>query len=94
MWTLPNANGSFTENTSQRKIEIRHNAIDATVTIAGKTYPLTGGNMFVVRIGADWLPTVTQLNELFVEQATPQATLNRFKAILKNDPSIQKLELY
>ena len=92
-WTLPNANGSFSENNSQRKFEILNNAIDATVTIAGKTYQLIGGNMFVVRIGSDWLPTVTQLSEVFEEQATPQATLDRFKAILKDDPAVQKLQL-
>ena len=92
-WTLPNANGSFSENTSQRKFEILNNAIDATVTIGGKTYQLVGGNMFVVRIGSDWLPTVTQLSDVFEEQATPQATLNRFKANLKDDAAVQKLEL-
>lgn len=94
IWTLPNANGSFSENTSERKLEILHNAIEATVTIADKTYQLTGGNMFVVRIAADWLPAVTQLKEVFEDQATPQATLNRFKAVFKDDASIQKLELY
>lgn len=94
IWTLPNANGSVSENTFERKLEFLHNAIDATVTIAGKTYQLTGGNMFIVRIGADWVPTVTQLNENFEEQATPQTSLNRFKAILKDDVDIQKLELY
>lgn len=59
-WTLPNADGSSSENSTERKFEILNNAIDATVTIAGKTYQLNAGNMFVVRIGADWLPTVTQ----------------------------------
>ena len=92
-WTLPNPNRSFSEDTSQQKFEILHNAIDATVIIAGKTYQLGGGNMFVIRIGADWVPRVTQLNELFEEQATPQATLNRFKVILINDTAVQQLEL-
>ena len=50
--------------------------------------------MFVIRMGADWLPTVTQLNEVFAEQATPHKTLDRFKAVLKDDAAIQKLELY
>ena len=94
IWRPHNANGSFSANASEQKMEILHNAIDATVTIAGKTYQLTGGNMFVVRIGADWLPTVTQLNEVFEEQATSQTSLNRFKSIFKDDASIQKLELY
>ncbi len=93
IWTLPNASRSSSDDTFQRKFEILHNAIDATVTIAGKTYQLSGGNMFVIRIGADWLPTVTQLNEVFEEQATPESTLNRFKVILKNDAAIQQLEL-
>ncbi len=93
IWTLPSASGALSEDTPQQRIEILHNAIDTTVTIAGKTYQLSGGNMFVVRIGSDWVPTVTQLNELFEEQATPQATLNRFKIILKNDTAIQQLEL-
>ena len=94
MWSLPNSNGAFSENTSERKLEILHNAIDATISIAGKTYQLNGGNMFTIRIGRDWVPTVTQLNDKFEDQATPQTTLNRFKAIFKDDMSIQSLELY
>ncbi|HEU4508667.1 MAG TPA: hypothetical protein VFR78_10545, partial [Pyrinomonadaceae bacterium] len=94
IWTLPNAGGSFEENTSERKLEILHNAVESTITIAGKTYQLTGGNMFVIRMSADWLPAVTQLNHVFAEQATPHASLNRFKAILKDDAAIQNLELH
>ena len=94
IWTPLNSNGFFSENTPQRKLEILHNAIDATVTIAGKTHQLTAGNIFVVRIGADWQPAVTQVNEAFEAQATPHATLSRFKAIFKDDASIQRLELY
>jgi hypothetical protein len=94
IWTLPNANDSFAEKKSERKLEILHNAIEATITIAGKTYQLNGGNMFMIRIGTDWAPTVTQLNERFEEQTTPQATLDRFKAIFRDDASIQKLELH
>ena len=94
IWRVPNANGSFSEPYSERKLEILHNAIDASITIAGKTYHLNDGNMFVVRIGADWQPTVTQLKEIFEEQTTPQASLNRFKALYKNDASIQQLEPY
>lgn len=94
IWRAASATGSFSENTSERKFEIRHNAIDATVTIAGKTYQLTAGNMFVIRIGADWVPTVTQLNDVYEAQATANTVLNRLKALFKNDPSIQQLELY
>jgi hypothetical protein len=94
IWKAPSANGSFSENTSERKLEIVHNAIDATISIAGKTYQLTSGNMFVIRIGADWQPAVTQLNDVFEEQTTAKTSLNRFKALFKNDPFIQQLELY
>jgi len=93
IWRLPNADGSFSAESPERKFEILHNAIDATVTIGGKTYQLTNGNMFVVRLGADWVPTVTQLREVFEEQTTPKVSLDRFKAILKDDASVQKLEL-
>ena len=93
IWTLPSANGSASEDTAQRKFEILHNAFDASVTIAGKTYQLSGGNMFVIRIGADWVPSVTQLSEVFEEKATPESTLNRFKLILKKDAAVQQLEL-
>ncbi len=94
IWRLPNADGTYSAASLLPKIEILHNAVDATVTIAGKTYQLTGGNMFVIRIGADWLPTVTQLDDVFAEQATPQTSLDRFKATLKDDAAVQKLELY
>lgn len=93
-WRLPNANGSYDENSSERKLEIQHNAIDTTLTIAGKVYQLNGGNLFMIRIGEDWVPTVTQLNDKLVDQSTLPATLDRFKAILKDDSSIQALELY
>jgi hypothetical protein len=94
IWTPPNASGSFSENTSQQKLEILHNAIDASISIAGKTYELKRGNMFIIRIGDDWLPTVTQLNEISEEQVTQQVTLDRFKSALRNDSFMQKLELY
>ena len=94
IWTVPNANGSFSRNTSDRKLEILNNEIDGTITIVGKTYHLNGGNMFIIRFGEDWSLTVTQLNDTFEEQATPQASLNQFKAIFKQDASIQALELY
>ncbi|HEX5875237.1 MAG TPA: hypothetical protein VFY60_11370 [Pyrinomonadaceae bacterium] len=94
IWTLRNSDGTFSAESPQRKLEILHNAIDTTVTIAGKTYQLTAGNMFVIRMGADWLPTVSQLDEVFAEQATPHKSLDRFKAVLKADADIQKLELY
>jgi hypothetical protein len=94
IWRVPSATGSFTQNTSEQKFEIQHHAIDATVTIGGKTYELTAGNMFVIRIGADWVPAVTQLNDLFEEQATAKSSLDRFKTLFKNDASIQQLELY
>ena len=93
IWTPLYADGVFAEKVLQRKLEILNNAIDATVTISGKTYRLTDGNMFVIRMGADWLPTVTQLKDVFADPATPQASLERFKSILK-DPSVQKLELF
>ena len=94
IWTLPNANGSFSENTSQQKLEILHNAIEATVSIVGKTYELKHGNMFIIRIGSDWLPTVTQFNERIEQQITQPAALDRFKATSRNDSFMQKLELY
>jgi hypothetical protein len=94
LWTPANASGSFSENTSQQKLEILHNAIDASISIAGKTYELKRGNMFIIRIGDDWVPTVTQLNEISEEQVTQQVTLDRFKSALRNDSFMQKLELY
>lgn len=94
IWRLPNANGSFSENTSERRLEILHNAIDGTIGVGGKTYHLNGGNMFIIRLGDDWVPTVTQLADRLEDQATPQVSLDRFKAILKQDASIQALELY
>jgi hypothetical protein len=94
IWKFPNADGSWLENTTERKLEILHNAIDATVTVSGKTYRLDNGNMFIIRFDTDWRVTVTQLHDRFEEQATPQTSLNRFKALFKDDAAIQKLELY
>lgn len=94
IWTALNGNSVSPGNGSQRKLEVFHNAIDATITIAGKTFHLPDGNMFVVQVGADWEPTVAQLKDVFDEKTTPQDSLNRFKALFKNDPAIQQLELY
>ena len=92
IWTPLKADGFFSADTPQQKLEILHNAIDASVTIGGITYKLTAGNMFVIRLGADWQPTVTQLGAKFEDKATPQTTLSRFKSILKNDPAVQALQ--
>jgi hypothetical protein len=94
IWTLPSKTGSFSENASQRKLEITHNAIEATVTIEGKTYQLNHGNMFIIRMDDNWNPIVTQLNVKYEEHTTQQTMLGRFKSIFRNDPSIQQLELY
>jgi phosphate starvation-inducible protein PhoH len=57
-------------------------------------YQLSRGNMFIIRIGEDWTPIVSQLTEQLDEHATQQTALDRFKSIFRNDPSIQELELY
>ncbi|SRR6266508_67346 len=93
-WTLPNKAGSFSEGTSQRELEIKHNAIDETVTIRGETYYLSRGNMFIIRMSRDWTPDITQLNDRLDQDASEQSVLVRFKSIMRNDASIQRLELY
>jgi len=93
-WTLPNEAGSFSENASQRELEIKHNAIDETVTIRGETYYLSRGNIFIIRMRKDWTPDVTQLNDRLDQDASEQSVLVRFKSIMRSDVSIQGLELY
>ena len=93
IWTLPNAMGLSSENTSERKLEILYDAIEATVTVDGKTFELSRGNMFIIRIDDNWVPTASQLNEKLDEPATPQSALDKFKSIFTNDGSIQQLEL-
>jgi len=93
IWILPSESGSYAADTSERKLEIKYNAIEATVSVGGKTYQLSHGNMFIIRMGENWMPTVNQLEVNLDEQTTEQNVLDRFKSILRNDAFIQRLEL-
>jgi hypothetical protein len=93
-WTLPNSAGSSSDNTSRRELEIEHNAIDETVRIDGKTYYLSQGNLFIIRMGEDWKPAVTQLNERLSESASEQDVLDRFKSITRGNDGLQESRLY
>jgi hypothetical protein len=92
-WTMPNPEGSY-DKKYQHELNIEHNAIDETIKIRGETYYLTRGNLFVIRMSEEWTPAVIQLNDRFDQVASEQIVLDRFKSIMTNDTSIQRLELF
>ena len=65
----------------------------SSVTVAGATYQLAQGNMFVIRMTEDWTPIVRQIEARRDEQTTEEKALDHFKSILRDDVSIQQLEL-
>jgi hypothetical protein len=93
IWTVPKGSGSNAAGTDERVLEIKYQAIDGTVTVAGATYQLAQGNMFVIRMTEDWTPVVRQIEARRDEQTTEQGALDQFKATLRDDVAIQQLEL-
>ena len=92
-WTLPKGSGADAAGTEKGTLEIKYHAIDGTVTVAGTAYQLAQGNMFVIRMTEDWTPIVRQIEARRDEQTTEEKVLDHFKSILRDDVSIQQLEL-
>ena len=75
IWTVPKGSGSDAAGTGERVLEIKYQAIDGTVTVAGATYQLALGNMFVIRMTEDWTPIVRQIEARRDEQTTEEKAL-------------------
>ena len=86
--------GSGAVETGKKLLEIKYHAIGGTVSVGGKAYQLANGNIFIIRVSEDWTPIVSQIEVHQDEQLTEQRVLDRLKSILRDDESIQRLELH
>ncbi len=75
-------------------LEIQYNSLTDDITVAGNTYNLSNGNLFIIRLDDKWAPIVSQLQATFNKRAEPERVLTFFKSVLRNDETIQSLELY
>jgi hypothetical protein len=93
IWNATKAVSGGDAEMDKRTLEIKHQAIDKTVSVGGKTYELADGNLFVIHLSENWTPITSQLGTHFDERTGDQIVLERFKSVLKEDKSIQRLEL-
>jgi hypothetical protein len=93
IWDAAKGNGSGEAKTDKKVLEIKHQAIDNTVSVGGGTYQLDAGNMFIIRMSNDWKPVVSQIKVFQDEQIQEQSVLDGFKSILRDDEFIKRLEL-
>src|SRR5918911_1110527 len=92
-WKLQKNTPNDYKNTEEKSLEIKYHALDRTVSIGSETFSISNGNLFVIRLNGSWIPTITQIPAHFDERAEEQGVLDFFKSVLREDDSIQKLEL-
>jgi hypothetical protein len=93
IWDVRKGNGKGNEKPDKKRLEIKYQAIEGSISIDGKTYRLADGNLFVIRINGNWTPLVTQIQDRLDERATERKVLERFKTDLPDDESVERLEL-
>ena len=92
-WTVQKYPPDDYANGEEHSLEIQYNFIDKSITVGKKTFRLSNGNLFVIRLDEKWLPTVSQVSARLTERTTPDKVLKFFKSVLRHDKTIQRLEL-
>ncbi|MDT5124122.1 MAG: hypothetical protein QOC96_3604 [Acidobacteriota bacterium] len=92
-WTLRKNLSTSNPQTEEKRLEIEYDVIKNTINIGSEVFPLTQGNMFIIRMSEKWSPIVTQINAHLNEQVGDQKVLDYYKSILSSDETIQKIEL-
>ena len=70
--------------------EATYDLVRRTATIGGVRYRLSRGNLFVVRLGDDLQPVVTQLHASFGDLNDQQGLLRAFRAHTRSDAEVQR----
>jgi hypothetical protein len=81
------------KNGEGHSLEITFDALRNSVAVGDKTFELSNGNCFVIRITDNWTPTVSQIPAHFDKRGTSETVLEFFKAALRRDKTIQRLTL-
>ncbi len=77
----------------EHSFQMSYDSPNNLVAMAGKTFDLSNGNLFVVRFGTNWTAAAEQISAHFTKRAKPQAVLNFFKLHLRHDKTVQRLAL-
>lgn len=93
-WKLQKNPPDDYKDTQEKKLEIKYHALDRTVSVGSDTFPLSEGNLFIIRLDESWLPAAVQIKAHFNERAGKEKVLELFKSALRDDQAIQKLEFY
>ncbi|MCA1579524.1 MAG: hypothetical protein LC794_19430 [Acidobacteria bacterium] len=91
-WTIQKTPNDY-KNTDKKELRIGNHAINKIVTLAGKSFSLSKGNLFIIKLNQDWVPESLQINEQLVQPVESKTVLDAFKSSSPGDEVIQRLEL-
>lgn len=98
-WRLQKNPPNDYRNVEEKRLELKYHPLEKTLTVGSQTFQLARGNLFIVRLNDEWLPTAEQIPAHFEEDMESQRVLDQkvldfFKSALPDEQEIQKLELY
>ncbi len=82
------------KNKEEKTLELKFHELEKNLTVGSETFALSNGNIFIILLNENWLPTVTQIPASFHKRAEDKGVLEFIKSVLKEDNAIQELELY
>jgi hypothetical protein len=80
------------KNTDSRVFEIKYDALEKSVTIGSLSFPLSAGNLFLIRLDEMLNPVTTQAQAHLSERAEIKKILRSFKEAFPDDKEIEALE--
>ena len=92
-WTIQLNPPNDFKTGEEHSFDTSYDSLNNLVAMAGKTFDLSSGNLFVVRFTENWTATAVQIPARLYKRAKPQAVLNFFKSHLRRDKTIQRLTL-
>ena len=92
VWILQKNPPDDYQTREEKELKITYDALARTLSVGSRFFSLSKGNLFIIRLDENWLPTASQIQANFEKRAEPQKVLNKFKAVSK-DPSIKRLRL-
>ena len=93
-WVIQKNPPNDYKNKEEKTLELKFHGLEKTLIVGSETFALSNGNIFIIRLDENWLPTVTQIPNSFYKRAEDKEVLEFIKSVLKDDAAIQKLELY
>ncbi|MEW6131386.1 MAG: hypothetical protein AB1757_30435 [Acidobacteriota bacterium] len=93
IWSLHKEPAVNDQNMSEKRLELKYNAIDKTLSVGSREFSLNQGNLFIIQMNDDWAPIVRQGDTFIDEQMDDQKVLDYFKSVFPQDGVIQYLKL-